>query len=90
MQTDNDHKAYRLIERLPEVSKVGGSINGLTVYVKENANIITKLLDALRLEGIQIVSISLVKPTLDDVFIHYTGRGFGDVGQENNSSEHGH
>ncbi len=90
MQTDNDHKAYQLIESLPEVSKVGGSINGLTVYVKENANIITKLMDVLRLEGVQIVSISLVKPTLDDVFIHYTGRGFGEVSQENNSSGHGH
>ncbi len=90
VQTDNDHKAYRLIESLPEVSKVGGSTNGLAVYVKENVNIITKLVDALRLEGVQIVSINLVKPTLDDVFIHYTGRGFGDIGQENNSMEHGH
>ena len=90
VQTDNDHKAFQLIKSLPEVSKVGGSINGLTVYVKENANIITKLMDVLRLEGVQIVSISLVKPTLDDVFIHYTGRDFGEVGQENNSSGHGH
>ncbi len=90
VQTDNDHKAFRLIESLPEVSKVGGSINGLSVYVKENANIITKLVDVLRLEGIQIVSISLVKPTLDDVFIHYTGRGFGEVTQESNGAGHGH
>jgi len=46
--------------------------------------------DALRLEGVQIVSISLVKPTLDDVFIHYTGRGFGEVSQETNSAGHNH
>jgi len=90
VQTDNDNKAYRLIESLPEVSKVGGTINGLTVYVKEDFNIITKLVDALRLEGVQIVSISLVKPTLDDVFIHYTGRGFGEVSQETNSAGHNH
>jgi ABC-2 type transport system ATP-binding protein len=90
VQTDNDDKAHRLIENLPEVNEVGGSINGLTVYVKENVNIITKLVDALRQEGVQIVSISLVKPTLDDVFIHYTGRGFSDISQENNSMGHGH
>jgi len=90
VQTDNDNKAYRLIESLPEVSKVGGTINGLTVYVKEDFNIITKLVDALRLEGVQIVSINLVKPTLDDVFIHYTGRGFGEVSQETNSAGHSH
>jgi ABC-2 type transport system ATP-binding protein len=90
VQTDNDHKAFQLIENLPEVSKVGGSINGLMVYVKENSNSITKLVDVLRLEGVQIVSISLVKPTLDDVFIHYTGRGFGEVTQESNGARHDH
>jgi ABC-2 type transport system ATP-binding protein len=90
VQTDNDHKAYQLIKSLPEVSKVGGSTNGLTVYVKENANIITKLVDALRLQSVQIVNVSSVKPTLDDVFIHYTGRGFGEVIQENNVAGHGH
>jgi len=90
VQTDNDHKAFKLIEGYAEVSKVASSVNGLTVYVKENINIITKLVDILRREAIEIVSISLVKPTLDDVFIHYTGRGFGEVSQENNTAGHGH
>jgi ABC-2 type transport system ATP-binding protein len=90
VQTDNDHKAYQLIHSLAEVSKVSGSTNGLTVYLKENTNLITKLVDVLRLEGIQIIGISLVKPTLDDVFIHYTGRGFGDGNQEANGMGHGH
>jgi ABC-2 type transport system ATP-binding protein len=89
VQTDNNHKAYQLIQSLPEVSKVNGSINGLTVYVKENTNLITKLVDVLRLEDIQIIGISLVKPTLDDVFIHYTGRGLGEGSQENGMG-HGH
>jgi ABC-2 type transport system ATP-binding protein len=90
VQTDNNHKAFKLIEGHAEVSKVASSVNGLTVYVKENINIITKLVDILRREGIEVASISLVKPTLDDVFIHYTGRGFGEVSQENNTAGHGH
>jgi len=27
---------------------------------------------------------------LDDVFIHYTGRGFGEVSQETNNAGHNH
>jgi ABC-2 type transport system ATP-binding protein len=89
IQTDNDHKAYQLIKSLPEVSKIGGSEKGLFVQVKENNSIITKIVDILRGQGIEIASINLVKPTLDDVFIHYTGRGL-EATQENTSGAHGH
>jgi ABC-2 type transport system ATP-binding protein len=89
IQTDNDHKAYQLIKNLPEVSKVGGSEKGLSIEVKENNNIITKIVDTLRGQGIEIATISVVKPTLDDVFIHYTGRGL-EATQENTNGAHSH
>ena len=89
IQTDNDHKAYQLIKNLPEVSKVGDSEKGLSIDVKENNSIITKVVDTLRGQGIEIANISLVKPTLDDVFIHYTGRGL-EAAQENTNGAHSH
>jgi ABC-2 type transport system ATP-binding protein len=89
IQTDNDHKAYQLIKNLPEVSKIGGSEKGLSIEVKENNSIITKIVDTLRGQGIEIANISLVKPTLDDVFIHYTGRGL-EAAQENTNGAHSH
>jgi ABC-2 type transport system ATP-binding protein len=89
IQTDNDHKAYQLIKNLPEVSKVGGSEKGLSIDVKENNSIITKIVDTLRGEGIEIATISLVRPTLDDVFIHYTGRGL-EATQEDTNGAHSH
>jgi len=89
IQTDNDHKAYQLIKNLPEVSKIGGSEKGLSIDVKENNSIITKIVDTLRGQGIEIANISLVKPTLDDVFIHYTGRGL-EAAQENTNGAHSH
>jgi len=88
IQTDNDHEAYQLIKNLPEVSKVGGSEKGLSIDVKENNSIITKIVDTLRGQGIEIANINLVKPTLDDVFIHYTGRGL-EAPQENTNGLHG-
>ena len=89
IQTDNDHKAYQLIQSMPEVSKIVGSEKGLSVHVKEKANVITKLIDTLRGQGIEISSINLVEPSLDDVFIHYTGRGF-EASRENNTGGHSH
>ncbi len=89
IQTDNDHKAYQLIKNLSEVSKVGGSEKGLSIDVKENNSIITKIVDTLRGQGIEIATISLVKPTLDDVFIHYTGRGL-EATQESTNGAHSH
>jgi ABC-2 type transport system ATP-binding protein len=89
IQTDNDHKAYQLIKNLPEVSKISGSEKGLSIDVKENDNIITEIVDILRGQGIEIANISLVKPTLDDVFIHYTGRGL-EAAQENTIGTHSH
>jgi ABC-2 type transport system ATP-binding protein len=89
IQTDNDHKAYQLIKNLPEVSKISGSEKGLSIDVKENDNIITEIVDILRGQRIEIANISLVKPTLDDVFIHYTGRGL-EAAQENTIGAHSH
>jgi ABC-2 type transport system ATP-binding protein len=83
IQTDNDEKAGNLIKNIPGVSQIRSSLNGLIVHPKENVQLITKLIDLLRRERIQIIGITLVKPTLDDVFISYTGRGLNEVNQEN-------
>jgi ABC-2 type transport system ATP-binding protein len=81
--TNNDEKAGGLIKNLPGISQIRSSLNGLIIQPKENVQLITMLIDLLRKEGIQIIGITLVKPTLDDVFISYTGRGLNEVNQEN-------
>lgn len=90
VQTDDDHKAYMFIKDVPEISKVTCSANGLMVYAKENVNLINRLIDVLRGGKITILSITLVKPTLDDVFIYYTGRGLGDSVQDGTSAGQSH
>jgi ABC-2 type transport system ATP-binding protein len=90
VQTDDNCRAYELIETIDGVSKITGTADGLTVYTKENAKLTNTLIDVLRRENIEIQNISLVKPTLDNVFIYYTGRDFTDVTQEGNGIIHGH
>ena len=83
LQTYNDEKAGQLIKDVPGINRIRSSTNGLIIRFKENVQLITKLIDLLREEDIQIISITLVKPTLDDVFIQYTGRGLNEINQEN-------
>jgi len=82
LQTDNDERAVQIIKDLLGVSQVRSSQTGLVISPKENKPLITELIDLLRKQGLQIISISLVQPTLDDVFIHYTGRGLNEGTQE--------
>ena len=35
------------------------------------------ILSALESAGISVASVSLSRPSLDDVYLHYTGRDFG-------------
>jgi ABC-2 type transport system ATP-binding protein len=82
LQTDNNEKANQIIKDMPGISQIRSSSNGLIIHLKENTQLMTKLIDLLRKADIQIVGITLVKPTLDDVFVQYTGRGINEVNQE--------
>ncbi|MBI2971792.1 MAG: ATP-binding cassette domain-containing protein [Candidatus Aenigmarchaeota archaeon] len=46
----------------------------LSVTVSNGETAVPKILDIARLHGIAIRAVSLKKPNLEDVFIHYTGR----------------
>jgi ABC-2 type transport system ATP-binding protein len=77
LQTDDDARAAELIAGLPEISGVKRSSEGLVLYLKNGDYLASKLIDVLHNEGIRLKGFNLLKPTLDDVFIHFTGRGLG-------------
>ena len=88
LQTDNDEKATQLIKDVPGINQIRSSAEGLIIHLTENAQLIPKLIDILRNEKVEIRSVNLMKPTLDDVFIHFTGRELGDAIQEGNGPKH--
>lgn len=78
LQTENDQIAAQLITRLPEIEKIDYS-DGL--IISQNGKLLAlKLIEVLQTGGIKINSITLVKPTLDDVFIHFTGKEIDALG----------
>jgi len=55
-------------------STITNSPDGLCDLVVSNGEtLIPHLLDSLKMSGVQVESVSLKKPTLDDVFLKYTG-----------------
>jgi ABC-2 type transport system ATP-binding protein len=75
LETTNDEKSKRLIEELPEVTNVRFFAKGILVDLKaEGAHFIPKIMETIRNEKIEVSGINLKKPTLDDVFIYFTGR----------------
>ena len=63
---------------VPEVRRVSAAPDGLQLEVTSGEHAIPKVLDALRAGGGTVSSISLKKPSLNDVFIKHTGRGIRD------------
>ncbi len=64
---------YQKIKELG-YSTISNSPDGhCDLIVNNGETLIPHLLDSLKMSGIQVESVSLKKPTLDDVFLKYTG-----------------
>ena len=88
LETDNDDKSAHLIKDMKEITAVRSSSRGLVVSLKEEGpRFIPKLVERIRKEKIEIKSVNLKKPTLDDVFIHFTGRGLREEDQEKKKND---
>jgi ABC-2 type transport system ATP-binding protein len=83
LETDNDFKSTQIIQAMEVTSAVRPTPEGLIVSLRDGSQCMPKLVEKIREENIEIKSINLKKPTLDDVFIYFTGRG---LREENNGT----
>ena len=67
--------ARRILERLG-ASPDGAEGRTLVSRVENGNRALPGILSALEQEGIGVVSVSVSRPSLDDVYLHYTGRDF--------------
>lgn len=83
---DGDVEAKRvelvaLLERLPLVMKVNAGAGGsFSLVVRSGEKAIPAVIAALNDFGAAVNSLSLKRPTLEDVFLHYTGRELREEG----------
>ncbi len=78
---DMVRKAYDVVSRLPGVKEVqdrtDGGINiaeGIMIYSSNGSNLVPLIVRALDIAHIGIENLELAKPSLDDVFIKFTGK----------------
>ncbi len=79
LETADDEKAILAAKRVAEVSEVKRMSSGLELILSaDGAKVMPKVLRSIENDGIGIVSVKMKKPSLDDVFVHYTGREIRD------------
>ncbi len=70
-----DHdQAHQALATLPGLDHVTDAAEGLAVYVDDGAAAVANVVSLLNEAGIRPRTISLSRPTLDDVFLASTGR----------------
>jgi len=83
VETSNNEQAAGAIKELPEVKNVQVSSKGLAVSLdREGSRLIPKVIEKIKDAGFEVIGVNLKKPTLDDVFVHFTGRGLKEENQD--------
>ena len=81
LETDDDERVREVLLGVEDVRSVTRSPRGLSVTISaDGSHCLPRIIDRVRGAGIGIVSVNLKKPTMDDVFVHYTGRELRDAG----------
>jgi ABC-2 type transport system ATP-binding protein len=81
LETDNNDAAVQLLKGLTQVREIKEKSHGFVLTVNEDGTkVLPTIIDTLRKEGIEITTINLKKPSMDDVFVYYTGRELRDEG----------
>ncbi len=75
VRIDNVDRAIKVIESIPQVKYVKTLQDGrVEIGVNDATKAMPILIDELRKEGISVLEVSYRRPTLNEVFLHLTGR----------------
>jgi ABC-2 type transport system ATP-binding protein len=78
-----DGRVHRALARVPGVHEVVLNGDGHAVHarVAEGATAVPAVLQALETEGIEVASVTVARPSLDDVYLRHAGRAFSKADQ---------
>lgn len=71
---ENEEDVSGIISKIPRVKEVKKQDSTYRVKVEQGEETAPLILNALMKEGVTIVKLSLSKPTLDEVYLEYTGK----------------
>ena len=77
-ENENSEDFLSQLSQIDLIKKINKDNDKFTLFVSSGTEVIPKIFQISVALGIKITSISLTRPTLDDVFISYTGREIRD------------
>src|SRR3989442_3497700 len=77
------------LQQLPYVQRVSGEGNIFRISSTKGPETTLALMEMAKSAGVTVQSLSVESTTLDDVFVHYTGRALRDALQEANPLDRG-
>jgi ABC-2 type transport system ATP-binding protein len=77
-QSDAD-RARTALERIPGVGAVVAEGGALHARVNNGAAVLPTVLAALEFAGVELASVGVARPSLDDVYLHHAGRSFAEA-----------
>lgn len=82
LSSSNPEKLKQLLERSKRINSVSIVENNLNITVENGDSILPFIMQIAQKSKISVNSVSMKTPTLEDVFIHHTGRAIRDVETE--------
>jgi ABC-2 type transport system ATP-binding protein len=80
--TDPDEAARQVLERVAEVGQVSRTGRMLHARAHDGGAAIPAVLAALEQHGVRPASVTLARPSLDDVYLRHAGRAFHEADHE--------
>jgi ABC-2 type transport system ATP-binding protein len=83
LETSDNSATRALLEDLESVTRVSEKDQGLVAVVNsDGTRLLPHIMETLGKHGITLETVNLKKPSMDDVFIHFTGKELRDGGTE--------
>ncbi|HPS92048.1 MAG TPA: ATP-binding cassette domain-containing protein, partial [Methanothrix sp.] len=81
LDTSDNVRTEEMLKGMKAVRAVKAAATGLVVTINtDGTHCLPIIMNRLRERDVDIISVNLKKPTLDDVFVHYTGRDLREAG----------
>ena len=77
-----DGEVRRALERVPDLYDVAVEARALRARADSGARAVPAVLAALEAEGVKVASVTVSRPSLDDVYLRYAGRAFSEADNE--------
>src|SRR5215468_7338609 len=84
-----ESRVREAIERLDGLSEIVVDGHSLHARAAQGATAVPGTLAALESKGLKVASVKVARPSLDDVYLHYTGRTFNEADQGNQAWKKG-